>query len=199
MERMLVIFLRPINFLIQSAWLVGGIWLALESAWNVIWWGLLVGFIAPFLLSLAFIPSMLLVVPSYNLIVKGWKIIGYILLALAALFNSYVFTMYFYYVMAEFVPYAKQINPFAILFWSIGVAVGGLSYMANREHSSGRSSSSSGFLVLASTLGFVASLASIYFLRVNQMYAILISMGIIFIGTIIPLLISLKAQKPQSL
>jgi hypothetical protein len=195
LEKLLLILLMPVTLIIQLTWIVGGIWLATDSAWNIIGWGLLIGFIAPFILSLVLIPSLLLVVPSFKLIEKGWKIIGFILIGLAALFNSFAFTMYFYYVMAEFLPYAKQTHPIAILLWSIGVAVGGLNYMANRERSAGGSSSGSGLLIMFSTLGFISSLASIYFLRTPPINVLLISMGIIFFGSLISLLISLEAQK----
>lgn len=199
MENLLLLVTKtiftPLFVLIKFSAMIGGIWLAWYSAWSAIGWGLLVAVIAPYILAFAMLPIGLLMIPAVKLLNRGNWLLAYFIISVAAILNSFVITMYFYFIMAEFLPYAKETNPWAIVMWTIGVATGGLGYMASEERRLGGSIQGAGILIVFSSLGFIFSLVSILVHRDQPTGALLISMGTILIGSLLSFLIQLKEKK----
>jgi hypothetical protein len=199
MENLLILGTRmifvPLFVLIRLSTVIGGLWLAWHSAWSAIGWGLLVAVGAPYILAFAMLPIGMLLIPAAKLLDRGNWLLAYAIISVAAILNSFVMTMYFYLIMAEFLPYAKDSNPWAILMWTLGIATSGLGYMALEERRLGGSAEGAEILTISSSLGFIFSLVFIVVYKNQPIGALLISMGTILIGSLLKLLIQLKEKK----
>jgi hypothetical protein len=179
-----VISLVTIN---AVSFVVGGLWLAIDGVWGAIGKGLIMGFVAAFLLSLAMTIAAILLIPSNILYKKNYKVLSYISLAPFAIVASFIISMFYYYVMAEFIQYKNETSPIAIMLWSSAVAIGSLGMIAG----SGPQSQGFGLFMIFSQLGFYASLTALYF-SVKPFNALAMAMSVTLVGLIISGISSIK-------
>lgn len=163
--------------------LAGGIWLAFDGVWGGIGWGLVVAFIAPILLSLALLVGIIFGYPAHKMLSKGNFVFGYILVGMSATWTGVIMTLYFGYVIAEFLPYSKNTSLIAILLWGWGVATSSIQYIQQREIMSGGKSNVS--FIVFSQIGFLVFLTLTADKYLTQIPAIFISIGIISFGLLL--------------
>lgn len=181
--------LVPFMFISQLSIVIGGIWLALDGVWPAVGWGLIYSLISAFALSIAMSLIFVLLIPAGMLYEKNQKVLSYIAAAPAILGAAYINSLFYFYVLEEFIPYASKTHPAAILLWSYGVATVALGIIS----SSSKANDGFGIFVLFTQLGFIFALIAIWFKVGN--FALPISMLFNLVGIIIAVSVSISATK----
>ncbi len=119
---------------------VSGIWLIILHEWRPLIVGLLSLFFATFIISLALLPTYLLILPAGKLFERGHIILGSILAFPVSVYTTFIMAAWCHGIFNFFLDMSSPRTVIPMLLWSYGVAIGPWSYMAQRE-----SEGSSGF------------------------------------------------------
>jgi len=110
---------------------VGGILLIIAGEWSLLFYLILISVIAPFLMAIVMLPSMIFALPAVPLEEKGFKLLSNLFAWLGTLYLGFVFAAWsayvFIYVMNTTGTYWGGV------FASFGTAISPIAYMASKE------------------------------------------------------------------
>ena len=110
---------------------VGGILLIIAGEWSLLFYLIFVSVIAPFLMAIVMLPSMIFALPAVSLEEKGFKLLSNLLAWLGALYLGFVFAAWSAYV---FIYVMNTTETFwGGVFASFGTAISPIAYMASKE------------------------------------------------------------------
>ena len=110
---------------------VGGILLIIAGEWSLLFYLIFVSVIAPFLMAIVMLPSMIFALPAVSLEEKGFKLLSNLLAWLGALYLGFVFAGWSAYV---FIYVMNTTETFwGGVFASFGTAISPIAYMASKE------------------------------------------------------------------
>tara|TARA_B100000902_G_scaffold215368_1_gene204851 strand:- start:136 stop:726 length:591 start_codon:yes stop_codon:yes gene_type:complete len=110
---------------------VGGILLIIAGEWSLLFYLIFVSVIAPFLMAIVMLPSMIFALPAVSLEEKGFKLLSNLLAWLGTLYLGFVFAAWSAYV---FIYVMNTTETFwGGVFASFGTAISPIAYMASKE------------------------------------------------------------------
>ena len=110
---------------------VGGILLIIAGEWSLLFYLIFVSVIAPFLMAIVMLPSMIFVLPAASLGERGFKLLSNLLAWLGTLYLGFVFAAWSAYV---FIYVMNTTETFwGGVFASFGTAISPIAYMASKE------------------------------------------------------------------
>lgn len=110
---------------------VGGILLIIAGEWSLLFYLIFVSVIAPFLMAIVMLPSMIFALPAVSLEEKGFKLFSNLLAWLGTLYLGFVFAAWSAYV---FIYVMNTTETFwGGVFASFGTAISPIAYMASKE------------------------------------------------------------------
>ena len=110
---------------------VGGIILIIAGEWSLLFYLIFVSVIAPFLMAIVMLPSMIFALPAVSLEEKGFKLFSNLLAWLGTLYLGFVFAAWSAYV---FIYVMNTTETFwGGVFASFGTAISPIAYMASKE------------------------------------------------------------------
>ncbi|MEL1230841.1 MAG: hypothetical protein VXA26_05975 [Candidatus Neomarinimicrobiota bacterium] len=110
---------------------VGGILLIIAGEWSLLFYLIFVSVIAPFLIAIVMLPSMIFALPAVSLEEKGFKLLSNLLAWLGTLYLGFVFAAWSAYV---FIYVMNTTETFwGGVFASFGTAISPIAYMASKE------------------------------------------------------------------
>ncbi|WP_342315556.1 hypothetical protein [Lysobacter sp. FW306-1B-D06B] len=134
MKRLLEVGAVALMVLNMLGGVVAGIWLAIIGSWGAIGWGLVFAFGGSFIISIALMPSLLLVAPIIGFTKKGW---GAGALAFGALNMLYTFAVMTAWCAGMYIFFASRIGEDAglpYLLWAYGAATAPIAHMASKDN-----------------------------------------------------------------
>lgn len=135
MEILFKIFQLPIVVLNFFGFIISGIWLLIIGQWSSVAVGFLLTMIAPFVLGLAILPSMIFNGPMVYFAERRVTIGIYFFGFLASVYIYMVIAAWCSSVTFYFLRDAPSHAFWPLLIWSYGVATSPWSYMAQRDQS----------------------------------------------------------------
>jgi hypothetical protein len=117
-------------------------------------------FFATFVISLALLPTYLLIVPAGKLFERGYNVLGSIIAFPVSVYTTFIMAAWCHGIFNFFLDLSSPRTVIPMLLWSYGTATGPWSYMAQRE-----SEGSSGF-----------QSASLYVFFVSIAYLVMIAL-----------------------
>lgn len=142
----------PILILNWLGGITSGIWLAILGEWNPILFSIALFFVSSFAISIALMPSLLLLAPVVAFLKEGkitWIFFG----ALSLIYTYVVITIWCMWILSTYVDMANDHSFLPTLIWSYGTALGPWMYMASKEPDN----PSSSFTVLAMAIGYIVA------------------------------------------
>lgn len=137
MIKALTVFSIPLGLINMFGGLVSGIWLAILGEWGLIGIGILALFVSSMGIGLAMMPGMIFALPAMALLEKGKKISGYFFGFLSTLYTTAVLVVWCIAVLLYFVKHADHGSIIPILIWSYGIAIGPISWLAQKDRQGG--------------------------------------------------------------
>lgn len=154
MRTLMVIFsalLIPIIILLCAADIISGIWLAVLGEWRVIGIGLGILLVSAMPLGFAMMPGGLLFgVPAMRCAEAGRRLGLYVFGFLSSLYIAAVVTTWCIAIFCLFHRMAHDGVLTPVMFWSYGVAIGPLAWLANHDKKAGHGDASLASVVFAS-------------------------------------------------
>ncbi|MDD5055362.1 MAG: hypothetical protein PHZ00_03785 [Candidatus Peribacteraceae bacterium] len=148
----------PIMLLNVFGGIISGIWLAILGEWNIILLSIVLFFASTFTISIALMPSMLLIAPAAVLLQRGnklWLFFG----ALNLLYTFVVIIIWCMWILNTYVNAANDRSLLPILIWSYGTALGPWLYFASKE----RDNSSTMFTTFIVALSYIVAMIMMWF------------------------------------
>lgn len=113
--------------------LVGGVWLAFIHQWRLILLGVVMGICLPTLYAIVIAPGMGLAAISAPLIEKGRRFLGGAIALFATLYSNSLIAVWVAGAFSVCVIQVEAHSPVPFVLWGYAVAVGPLSYMAEKD------------------------------------------------------------------
>ena len=124
-----------VTFLNFISGIVGGIWLAILGHWGSIGIGFGLGFVMPWIWTIASIPAMGLGFVLAFFAEKGSKTFTGILVFLTSIYNNALLALWVIWVFGFFMSRADSKSLIPYLLWGYSVMMAPLTYMASKEPS----------------------------------------------------------------
>ncbi len=120
--------LAILNF---TSGIIAGIWLLLIGEWQFLLFGIILGFIMPFVYSIAFLPQLLLLPLFIKFGEKGHKLLFSIFGFILALYNHLILGFWVSFVFSIMIQ--AEFNPILIWLWGYATVMAPIGYMAGKE------------------------------------------------------------------
>jgi hypothetical protein len=135
MDTLVKIFQLPITILNGFGFFGAGIWLLVIGEWRSVVAGIVISILAPLLLGLAVMPSIIFGGPGIYFAKRGMTIGLYFFSFLSSVYIATIITAWCSGVTFYFMQGAPSRAFWPMLIWSYGVATSPWTYMAQREQS----------------------------------------------------------------
>ena len=191
LENLLLALAVPLILVNTFGGVVSGVWLAFQGQWAAIGLGILSYFFAHFLLSLVLAPGMLIALPGVKLLEKEHLILAVPFFFLGSLYTAFILSVWCMGTLSVFSQVASSVP---MLLWSYSVAMGPISWMAQKEIQAGGGDASAITTSFAS-LGYMLIMVGILALKWTIETAALFFAAVMLIGTLVQFTLALLAMR----
>lgn len=181
----------PFMVLNMLGGIVSGIWLAFLRDWASIGYGVASLFVSAIGLSLVLMPGMIFTAPTAYFAAKGRLFLALIFGSISNLYTAAVITVWCCGVLFAFLRGSAESNFLPRLLWSYGIALSPWSYMASKEGESWGAS----LLTFTAQIAYVAVAFMIFFASVTGVEVVMVFAGIMALGLIVQMFLSLMMLK----
>jgi hypothetical protein len=120
--------LMILNF---SSGIIAGIWLLIIGEWQFLLFGIVLGFIMPWVYSIAFLPQLLLLPLFIKFGEKGHKFLFSFFGFILALYNHFLLGLWVSFVFSIMIQ--ANFNPILMWLWGYATVMAPIGYMASKE------------------------------------------------------------------
>lgn len=159
MWKIISILIIPVMLLNVGGGIVGGIWLAFRGEWRLIFTGIVLAVISPWILSILMLPS--LGIGMVALIFKERKWVLYVLGFLSQVYTNVLIMgtcLFAFFICARYKSGGVDFSAIPYLLWSWGMALGPWQYFASKE----TDNEFTGIMLLSATLLYFIFLVSLF-------------------------------------
>ena len=175
----LSLLIVPIMLLNMFGGIVSGVWLLILGKWWALGYGAGLLLASTFGLSLALLPSVLLMTPAVYLASKGYTWIAFPFALLGTLWTYTVMMVWCVWVLNLYMQYADTGSFYPLLVWSYGTATGPWTYMASKEDNPG-----STIAAVAAQVGYIVMMIMVSFYPVTLL-DVAIAFGAVMLGALV--------------
>lgn len=178
----------PIMTLNLLGGIISGIWLAILGGWGDIFRGISFAFISTFAISIALMPSILLIAPMAIAMEKGRKKLGTFFGSLGILYVVILITIWCIWIMWLFTSSANNDSLIPLLVWSYGVALSPWMWLAQKDQQGGGNEFSMLSLFFAQ-ISYILGMI-LFFLGINILIITVVFSAIMLVGALLQILIA---------
>ncbi len=171
---------------------VSGIWLAILHEWRPLLIGFFSIFFATFIISLALLPTYLLLLPATKLFERGYLVLGSILALPVSVYTTFIMVAWCHGVFNTFLDMSSPRTVVPMLLWSYSVATAPWSYMAQRESEGSDGFQSASLYVFFISIAYLLMIALYLFAGADRPERAAVLTLVMLIALITQLLITIS-------
>jgi len=188
----------PIMLLNLLGGIISGIWLIVLGEWGPIFIGVAFMLVSIFAISIAFMPSLIFVIPALSAIEKGRKILGAFWFSLNMLYTIGLITTWCLWIMALFMRFANNSSIIPVLIWSYGIALLPWMWLAKKDQQSGGGNEFSLFYTLLAQISYILGMILLFFWGTTLGTIAVIFGAIMLFGGILQVFIMFRGEIKKS-
>lgn len=116
-----------------GSWLVGAIWLAILGEWSILFTGLGLSIVMPWVYSFVLIPTLLMMTWMTHAIEKNQTALAKVLIIISTIYQYAILMFWVLYVFEWSLGYYPEINMIPLILYGYATMTGPLTYMGQKE------------------------------------------------------------------